>query len=432
MHFRVSTDILTGMQGTDRNAAEPRTRWEAGYIGALVFAGALLGSVVTLVAWLLDSHRSLGYGLGAGAGLVAVGLLLVAFRRGLERSGKLPTDRGTPNLSPTGHGPRNHVICLDGTWNEPLVDTNVWKLFQRLPKDSDTQIARYYSGVGTRELRGVRSDFVRRHLRRKRFEGATAYGARGATNILRRAYFDFVRSYRPDDRIYILGFSRGAATARALANYICKTHGLPVAVDLTYLKNRKQSDVVTGMEVTDRDPPITPNVRFLGLWDTVASMGIPVNHREPFDLTIPPGVETVVHLVAIDEQEPGYDVVLVGQDDRVEEVWFPGVHGNVGGTLADRTLSDITLSYMIERAAGAGVRFRDDAPTLPRSFTAVPAGWVWTAASSPIVRIVREVRLEPRSPGGRPRIHKSAFILRDAGIRYAPANLPELYVVQDD
>lgn len=117
-------------------------------------------------------------------------------RRWLESRGKLVTDRACPLRLP-GQGPRNHVICLDGTWNAPDVPTNVRKLFERLPADSDAQIARYYPGVGTRELPGARSGFVKRHFRKRIFEGVTAYGARGALGILRRAYFDFIKTHRP-------------------------------------------------------------------------------------------------------------------------------------------------------------------------------------------------------------------------------------------
>lgn len=348
--------------------------------------------------------------------------------RWLEKRGRLVTVPAYPDLRPTGRSPRNHVICLDGTWNAPDVPTNVWTLFERLPGDSDAQIARYYAGVGTRGLPGARSGFVRRHFRKKIFEGTTAYGARGALALLRQAYFDFVRTYRPGDRIYIFGFSRGAATARALANFVCKVHGLPAAVQIDYLKNRIQDDVVMDLRVMPGESASNkPEVAFLGLWDTVASMGDPLDKDEPFDLTIPPGVEKVVHLAALDEQRRPFDVVLVDADDRVEEVWFPGAHGNIGGGLEDCTLSDIALSFMINRAAGAGVAFIEGGPALKRDLTGASRKVLWDCGGLSALRMIRKVRVQGREADGRPRIHKSAFLLKEAGIDSGLSNIPASY-----
>lgn len=419
---------MTQLSMKDRRPSDPKAREDVEFIAGLVLIGVLCGGAVAFATRLLDSHGSLSRGLWAGVGVVVAGLLLRAWRRWLARRGRLVTDRACPDLRQPSRGPRNHVICLDGTWNAADVPANVWKLFERFPKDSDAQIARYYPGVGTRELPGARSDFVKRHFRKKTFEGVTAYGARGALGLLQRAYFDFVKDYRPGDRIYIFGFSRGAAAARALANYICETYGLPAAVEIEYLKSHIQDDVVTGLTVVPAETASSkPKVAFLGLWDTVGAMGNPLDKREPFDLTIPPGVDKVVHLVAIDEQRRPFDVALIDADDRVEEVWFPGAHGNVGGGLENCTLSDIALNFMINRANEAGVSFREGAPTLRYDLVGVSREALWDCGWPESLRMIRKVQIQGREADGRPRIHKSAFILKDAGIDSGLSNIPEHY-----
>jgi uncharacterized protein (DUF2235 family) len=312
------------------------------------------------------SHRLAGALVTALSGLdgriaVAIGVALTALVRPIYRWG-VGTDRAVSHLpSPddlaAGGNVRNHVICLDGTFNSPEDSpTNVWRLFDALSEDSG-QIKRYYRGVGMRDFSKARSAIIRRLKRRSLTGGGTGLGRAGALGILLRAYFDFVKAYRPGDRIFIFGFSRGAAIARALANYICKTHGLPDWVAVEYLKSRIEANAVLRLRVSGPARYLPP-VEFVGLWDTVASMPERKDIEPvPFDLSIPHLVNDVCHLVAIHERRGTFDVELIDRDERIDEIWFPGWHSNVGGGSADSRLSNITLRYMMSRAAGAGLRF---------------------------------------------------------------------------
>lgn len=411
--------------------AKAKARVDVEVILGSILLGVCAAALATLAAWLLGARTPVRAGGYVGLGVVVFMVGVHIWRVWLQRIGKLPSERASPNLSPPAHGPRNHVICLDGTWNLPDVPTNVRKLFERLVQEPEKQIARYYPGVGIRELVSARSDFVKRYLSKTLFEGATGYGSSGVLSILRQAYFDLVKFYRPEDRLYIFGFSRGAATARALANYLCKTHGLPEAVEITHLKSRIQKDVVTDLEVTGRLRSGAPKVVFLGLWDTVASMGNPYDKRESVDLTIPAGVETVLHLVAIDEQRQEFDVVLIDRDDRVEEVWFPGAHSNVGGGHADSTLSDIALRFMARRAEALGVLFKEPASVIRADLANATPAALWKPGPLWKLKMTRKVRVQDRRSEGVPRIHESVFRLRNAGIEYNPSNIPARYVSED-
>jgi len=390
---------------------------------ASIFLCALCGTVAGLLTAWLGTQSGIRVGIYVGIGLLVFGLVLKVWRIWLERKGQIFPDRAIPNLSPPGHGPRNHIICLDGTWNLPGAPTNVRKLFERLVQDPQKQIARYYPGVGTREFTGSRTEFVKEYFSKTFFGGATAYGSSGALSILRQAYFDFVQHYQSGDRIYIFGFSRGAATARALANYICKIHGLPESVEIKYLKNRLQKDFVLDLAVKEAPQRNMPHVVFLGLWDTVASIGNPYNKKEPFDLNIPPGVEKVVHLVAIDEIRKVFNVVLIDQNDRVEEVWFPGAHSNVGGGLKDCTLSDIALHFMVSRVEKE-LSFQKDLSEITHDLKSASNKIFWKPARWWRFKITRKVWVQPE---GVPRIHQSVFTLKEAGIEYNPQNIPEHY-----
>lgn len=117
-----------------------------------------------------------------------------------------------------------------------------------------------------------------------------------------------------------------------------------------------------------------PRVRFIGVWDTVGALGIPVpttralqrivaffNHRWAFhDTDLSSHVEGAFHALAIDEKRKAFVPTLwtqqPGNDSQVlEQVWFSGVHSDVGGGYSPRGLSDIALLWMIEKARGFGL-----------------------------------------------------------------------------
>jgi uncharacterized protein (DUF2235 family) len=396
---------------------KPKARVDVEYIGGIILIAALSGIITGLFfGW--------WQGLYVGSGVVVVAFALLLFRVLLERSGKLYTDIARPNPSPLSDGPRKHIICLDGTWNLPRAPTNVRKVYEwvHLADDRQHQIGHYYPGVGTRELTDAKSELVKEWLSKTMIGGASAYGPFGALSILKRAYFEFVDYYRPGDQIFIFGFSRGAAIARALANYICKTHGLPDSVMIEYQKARLHADIVINFAITDKPELVTPEVELLGLWDTVGSTGNPLNEREllDLDLTIPSKVKKVYHLVAIHERRRTFGVKLIEQEDRVEEIWFPGWHSNVGGGLKDHTLSDIALRFMVSRAKELGLKFRKDPAEIACDLEGDLRKVFWRPVLGEPSRQVRVLSVNK----AKARIHKSVFRLKNAHIEYDPKNIP--------
>ena len=237
------------------------------------------------------------------------------------------------------------IICLDGTGNDPEDAVQESEKDGRLEDDSISNVLKlhllaggklnnfqvnprqqtyYYSGVGTR------GTIFRRTL-------ASLFAKLAPKRILKEAYNDLCENYKKGDQIFIFGFSRGAAIARMLASKI-SDEGI----------NAHKS-----------------KIKFLGVWDTVASFGKPNlddNTRPISDVvfengTIAHAIENAVHLVAIDETRKAFRPILMNVSNRVEEVWFAGVHSDIGGGYNLDGLSDISLEFMIKRASHCGLTF---------------------------------------------------------------------------
>jgi len=286
---------------------------------------------------------------------------------------------------------KNIVICSDGTGNRDIKGrgTNVFKVFEavdtnghRLDPALTPQVAFYDDGVGT-------SNF----LPLKLAGGAFGYGL---SRNVRQLYKELVRVYDPGDQIYLFGFSRGAFTVRTLAGFIT-TCGLlnpqplrsiellNAAVKYEYKKYRQCYRPVLLEKLLGRpkragdgryekhsypDPPRTL-IRFIGVWDTVDAVGLPfhlgdiintVFYRYKFpDHNLSPQVEHACHALSIDDQRRAFAPLLWNEKreprGRIEQVWFAGVHSNVGGGYPKQGMSLVSLEWMLEKAALAGVRF---------------------------------------------------------------------------
>jgi len=262
--------------------------------------------------------------------------------------------------------PKRIVFCCDGTWQAPRNNTNVYRLYKALTVTSD-QVTYYDDGIGadatglTRVLQG-------------------AFGLTINQKIL-DAYTKIAHVYLPGDEIYLFGFSRGAYTARSLAGMIANC-GLP--------SGTFTDDCVTQAFQAYRDPVNRATllaglascgladavVRMIGVWDTVGSLGIPAIFGSVdaknfgfLDTKLHPDVKNAYQCLAIDEVRAQFPATLwdtPGQnpDQTIEQVWFSGCHGDIGGgTIAgggvdDSTkLSDISLSYMAAKAQALGLTF---------------------------------------------------------------------------
>lgn len=292
---------------------------------------------------------------------------------------------------------RNLVLCLDGTSNEPEVDvTNVARLFDMATKD-DQQLVYYDPGVGTM---GARSATTALGKTLTRVSGlVVGYGVR--ENVA-EAYSWLMDNWRKDDRIYLFGFSRGAYTALALGGmlrtvgllspgaenlvpYALKLYATNTSRDLTpdekkeYWETRGEFGRKFGNPDFER---FAWNITFLGLWDTVKSVGW-LNARARFEQARWPFTRNVDNVatgrlaLAIDEnrrpfKEYRFDEKQVEKrPDDLKEVWFAGVHSDVGGQYADHRLSDIALGWMAEEAIEAGLRID---PKTYEKLVGVPLG----------------------------------------------------------
>ena len=286
--------------------------------------------------------------------------------------------------------PKNIVICSDGTGNSAVKGrgTNVFKLFEavdlnghRTDPTLDPQIAFYDDGVGTENLKPLRI-----------LGGAIGLGL--AKNV-RQLYRELARVYDPGDRIFLFGFSRGAFTVRTLAGLIVKcgilngsdisritsAEAFEDAVEETYDAYRAGYDSyltkligsllrwpsrAAAVDALHRKYPFHPpgKIAFIGVWDTVDAVGM------PFALTslvntwicqfkfptqdLSECVEHACHALSIDDDRKSFTPTLwheaAGGEARIEQVWFSGVHSNVGGGYPKQGMSLVALEWMLQRA----------------------------------------------------------------------------------
>ena len=225
------------------------------------------------------------------------------------------------------------LYAFDGTSNEDKPgedqDTNVRKLFEACQSVyAGSGDCFYVEGVGTRHwLPG----FILGGL----------FGIGGQERVGEAMDRLAENVDKGDTHIDIIGFSRGAALALEFAN-----------------------DVHDSAVAGQHERPI----RFLGLWDTVASFGLPGNNINlGYTLTVPKNVTACYHAMSLDERRQTFPLTRAVQDrfsDRgdleIQEVWFRGYHSDIGGGNKNLGLSNIALYWMFRRARAAGVTFDGD------------------------------------------------------------------------
>lgn len=277
--------------------------------------------------------------------------------------------------------PRKLVILCDGTGNQiDSRQSNVLRLYKLLTKNKDQRVF-YDPGIGTISST---EDWARWKANTESVLSlVTGFGL--DRNVL-AAYEFLSKTYSSGDEIYLFGYSRGAYTVRVLAGFINAIGILhPDQQHLTEYAFRAykqisedgQFDIVRQFERILR--PQRPAIRFLGLWDTVSSVLVPRSDR--FYLPARrqlayternPSVQTVCHAVAIDEQRRMFRPYLWREREEfwggpfkpkdpykitpqeLKQVWFPGVHSDVGGGYPDEEsgLSLLSLQWMSEQLSG--------------------------------------------------------------------------------
>jgi hypothetical protein len=267
---------------------------------------------------------------------------------------------------------RNLVVCCDGTWNTDtnkddgeLALTNVCKTFHAVDLSNQTteHFSRYQAGVGT----GGILDKV--------LGGAVGTGLQ---EDIRDCYLWLCSKYLPGDKLYLFGFSRGAFCARSLGGLICR-YGIIDFDASTSDQNRAkmvqhlyQHGYKNGRELDDSIAfhSDSDQVHFVGVWDTVGALGVPDDKevlnffdfpdRYRFhDTKLNPKVKHSRHAVAIDEKRGSFAPTLWTNNDPnldMKQVWFAGVHSDVGGGYKEHGLSDCALKWMLDEAQDVGLQ----------------------------------------------------------------------------
>lgn len=305
-----------------------------------------------------------------------------------------------------GIGVKRIVVLSDGTGNSSakLFKTNVWRLYQALDlaQQGDVpQVAYYDDGVGTSSFRPLAL-----------LGGAFGYGLK--RNVLH--LYDFLcRTWEPGDEIYAFGFSRGAFTVRILAGLVldqglltaCPDRALAGYSRDAYRAYRWRFNATGGLvaplrklrdaavrvwraacrqaQYAQLEPAKVPAIEFIGVWDTVAAYGTPLAELTRgidewvWPLSMPDHhlkhrVKAARQALALDDERETFHPVLWDEvaeqamadrgevaPGRIKQVWFAGMHADVGGGYPDDSLSYEPLAWMIQEAEKAGLRFRPEA-----------------------------------------------------------------------
>ncbi len=263
------------------------------------------------------------------------------------------------------------VVCADGTWNRPEED---------LEKDVPTNVLRLsrairpFAGEGTPQQ--VFYDWGIGSYHDQVVAGATGKGIH--KNIM-DGYRYIVQNFSPGDAIYLFGFSRGAYTVRSLCGLInnCGILKRPDArlIQEAFELYKKPGKVFhpDGEKSVafrkEHSHAASRAVKFVGVWDTVGAMGIPISFLglfrdkdEFYDTKIGPNVEVARHALAIDEFRRDFEPTIWNPRENLDlkQVWFVGAHSDVGGSYPPdkdgSLLSDIPLKWMLSEANSNGLK----------------------------------------------------------------------------
>jgi uncharacterized protein (DUF2235 family) len=258
--------------------------------------------------------------------------------------------------------PKRIVFCADGTWDSTTNQTNVYKLYRALTTSAD-QVPYYDDGVG------ADGNPIEKLL-------GGAFGD-GLFQKVKDGYTKIAHAYMQGDQVYIFGFSRGAFTARSLAGMIAIC-GLPTAnfddamVNTAFQAYRDKDDRPALLaQLNAKYSIFDAKLTMVGVWDTVGSLGVPalIGQVDPIiagflDTSLHPDVLNAYHALAIDERRAQFPPTLwtnPSPGQTLEQVWFAGVHCDVGGSYPNDAngtcLSNIPLGWMMSKAAALGLTF---------------------------------------------------------------------------
>ncbi len=261
-------------------------------------------------------------------------------------------------------GARDHIIIIDGTMSrlDPGHETNAGIIYKLLcDAGHGAASIRYEAGIQWQTWRHT-IDII---------EG------RGINRQIRRVYGFLASRYRPGDRIFLFGYSRGAYAVRSLAGVIDRVgllkaeHATERNIQIAYRHYRRATCGSAHRAFVKRFCHDAAPIEMVGVWDTVKALGFraPVIWRWAerahrfHDHTLGPGIRHGYHALALHETREAFEPVLWDTPDdhpgHVEQLWFRGSHGDVGGQLAGylpaRPLANIPLTWMLEKAEASGL-----------------------------------------------------------------------------
>lgn len=328
------------------------------------------------------------------------------------------------------------VICADGTWNRPE---------KNLEKDQPTNVLRFARAIKPKNANGksqqVFYDWGIGSYYDQVIGGATG---KGINKNIMDDYRYIVQNYAPGDELYLFGFSRGSYTVRSLCGMInnCGILKRPDARLIQsafelYKKSGKANKPEGAASKAFRQRHSHPSrkIRFVGVWDTVGALGIPFSFLgfldkkdEFYDNKLGKNVEMARHAMAIDEIRSDFEPTVWKKRPGLDlkQVWFAGVHSNIGGSYppdkgTGGLLSDIPLQWMLDEAHAAGLRFE---PHLRNSLNPRSDAKLYQS---------RKGMYRSKRPYYRPIDHKQSEILIHSSVRerweqdskYRPRNLEE-------
>ncbi|MBO6556122.1 MAG: DUF2235 domain-containing protein [Pseudomonadales bacterium] len=262
----------------------------------------------------------------------------------------------------------NIVVCADGTWNRPEED---------IEKDHPTNVLKLARGVapsGANSKQHVFYDWGLGSYHSGLSAGSTGRGIH--KNIL-DGYRYIVQNYANGDDIYLFGFSRGAYTVRALCGLInncgiIKRHDarlIQQAWDIYKSPSKKnRPDGSAASDFRSNHCHQLRNVHFVGVWDTVGALGIPISlmgmfdgNDEFYDNRMGSNVSIARHALAIDERREDFAPTIWQPKPGVDlkQIWFAGSHADVGGSYEPdddgKAIADVPLQWMLDEASSAGL-----------------------------------------------------------------------------
>jgi Uncharacterized alpha/beta hydrolase domain (DUF2235) len=397
--------------------------------------------------------------------------------------------------------PHRIIILSDGTGNSAakVWRTNVWRVFEFLDLTDRDQVAKYDDGVGSSSFKPLAL-----------LGGAFGWGLkRNAIDL----YKFICRNYRPasgelpgGSQIYAFGFSRGAFTVRILIGLILRQGLVPYhsesdldirakaayrafradrfhsVLRVEWLSRMLRNGLIWLLDraagrrpYTSSENLVAPSIEFVGVWDTVAAYGLPIEEMTrgvsrwiwPLELptrTLDARVKRACHALALDDERTTFHPVLWNEkdetpatpdkdgkvwlrDERISQVWFVGSHSNVGGGYPDDALAYIPLYWVMEEARSRGLRFKvppADPDAFRRAASARDADGRQYDSRSGMAGYYRygprkiadlcHMRVS-RQEGDSvdidlPKIHETALLrLRGGGNAYAPIGIPARYAV---